>query len=257
MEATIEKKRGEKCTYFIVALTTKDGVKLSFVLGREREELRSNERRLSFASSLELDESLIVATENGGAEVSVDSSDQVVDATVLGKELLVEVSPSVLEEAELVAGSLDRSTRGKEAEELGSKVDLGHVSGLVGSAGGILLLLLHLESVSDLGRSSERALELLTENVSNDPGVERLRRNRDLNLETGGGGDGQSSKERAVAVAVTAALAAAGGELDIRVVGRSVLDARHVVVDLASVIGKKGRNGHRCQAVRQAAGDLI
>lgn len=190
-------------------------MELSLVVGREREELGSDERRLGLARSLKLDVSLEVAAQDGSAEIGVDSSDQVVDATVLGKELLVEVSPSVVKEVELVVRGLDGSTRGKEAEELGGKVDLGLAGSLLSGTGGILLLLLHLENISSLGRGSERTLELLAKDISDDPCIERLRGDRDLNLETGGGSDGQRSEKRAVTIAVAAAVAAAGGKLDV------------------------------------------
>lgn len=226
IEKRIGKEKGNMKTYLVVALATKDGVNFGLVVGREGEELGGDERRLGLASGLELDVGLKVASQNRSAEVRVDGGDQVVHAAVLGEELLVEVSPGVVEKVQLVARGLDRGTRGEEAEELGSKVDLGLAGGLVGSAGSGLLLLLDLEDVGSLGRSSKRSLELLAENIGDDPGVERLRRDRNLNLDSRGGGDGQSSKERTVAVAVSTALA---GELDVGVIGRCVLDARHDV----------------------------
>ena len=90
-------------THLVVALATKDGVNFGLVLSRKGKEFGRDERRLGLTSRLELDKSLKVAAKDGSAEVGVDSSDKVVDAAVLGKELLVEVSPSVVKKVELVA----------------------------------------------------------------------------------------------------------------------------------------------------------
>lgn len=212
---------------------------LGLILGREREELGGDERRLGLAGGVELDVGLKVASQDGSAEIRVDSSDEVVDAAVLREELLVEVSPGVVKKVELVARRLDGSTRGKEAEELGSKVDLGLTGGLLGSTGD-LLLLLDLEDIGDLGRSSKRSLEFLAKDVGDDPGVEGLGRDRDLHFETRGGGNGQSTEERAIAVAIAATLA---GELDVRVVRGCVPNARHgVLFEMSEESGKLGKS---------------
>lgn len=214
-------------TYLIVALATEDGVHLGLVLGREREELGRDERGLGLASRLELGEGLKVAAQDGGAQVRVDSGDEVVDAAALGDKVVVEVDPGGVEQVELVARRLDRGARGQEAEELGGEADLGLAGSLVGSTG-VLLLLLHLEHVGDLGSSGQRALELLTKDVGDDPGVERLGGHRDLHLHTRSRCDGQSTEERAVGIAVAAGLAASRRDLDVAVVRRGVvLDSRH------------------------------
>ncbi|KAI3487341.1 hypothetical protein L1887_48762 [Cichorium endivia] len=178
-------------TYLIVALATEDGVHLGLVLGREREELGRDERGLGLASRLELGEGLKVAAQDGGG----------------------------VEQVELVARRLDRGARGQEAEELGGEADLGLAGSLVGSTG-VLLLLLHLEHVGDLGSSGQRALELLTKDVGDDPGVERLGGHRDLHLHTRSRCDGQSTEERAVGIAVAAGLAASRRDLDVAVEDR-------------------------------------